>query len=70
VVSNNIRLVIEGEWETAQYDIIDINGRILSVGQVERLNPTITLNSINSGLYVLRVKVAGQQQTIKFTVKR
>ncbi|MEQ8715230.1 MAG: T9SS type A sorting domain-containing protein, partial [Cyclobacteriaceae bacterium] len=70
VVSNNIRLTVDGEWEIAQYDIVDINGRILSVGHVERLNPTITMNSLNSGLYVLRVKIGGQQQAIKFTVKR
>ncbi len=70
VVSNNIKLTVDGEWEIAQYDIVDINGRILSAGQVERLNPTITMNSLNSGLYVLRVKVGGQQQAIKFTVKR
>lgn len=70
VVTNTLRINVNKEWDTALYEIVDINGRIMSVGQVDRLNPVITMSSINNGLYVLQVKVAGQQQSIKFTVKR
>lgn len=70
VVTNELRLSIESDWDIAQYEIIDINGRIMNFGQVERFNPTITMNSMTNGLYVLKVKVAGQEQAIKFTIKR
>lgn len=70
VVTNDLRLSINSNWEVAQYEILDINGRSMSVGQVDRFDPKITMNSMVNGLYVLRVKVAGQEQSIKFTIKR
>ncbi len=70
VVTDQIRLNINREWEVAQFEVIDINGRTMSLGQVERFNPTIRTDNMVNGLYVLKVNVGGQEQTLKFTIRK
>jgi uncharacterized repeat protein (TIGR01451 family) len=59
-------LVIKAESDMdAQYEIIDINGKLLLNGTVESMNP-ITINALQNGFYFINIKTNQGKATYKF----
>lgn len=59
-------LIIKTELNTeAQYEIIDINGKLLLNNTIESMNP-ISINMLQSGFYFLNIKTDQGKATYKF----
>ena len=60
--------VIIPDTENADYSIFDTNGRTLASGQWNALSPTISVNGINKGVYLIHLKCDVKSFTGKFSV--
>ena len=65
--SKNITVIIP-DIDNADYSIFDTNGRTLASGQWNALAPTISVNGINNGIYLIHLKCNEKSFTGKFSI--
>lgn len=70
IITDEIQLSIDRDWESAGFDILDISGRLLMQGQVGRNAPTIDINGLSNGIYILNISVGTEQESIKIKVRK
>ncbi len=65
--SKNITVIIP-DIDNADYSIFDTNGRTLASGQWNASAPTISVNGINNGIYLIHLKCNEKSFTGKFSI--
>ena len=64
-----LHVTLEGALDHAQFAVLDLTGRLVSEGNVNRASPTIDVRSLAPGTYLLRI-TNGNEHTAHRFVKR
>ncbi len=67
--SDKIQIILPNNLESANYQLLDINGRVLLSGLIHQQSTEINTSSISNGLYFLQVKSASYSQVQKINIK-
>ena len=52
------------------YTMFDITGQVVRLGRIENQRETLNLNELESGIYLLTVKVGSSQQHERIVIQR
>lgn len=65
--SSKLNIVNASNFETME--VYDINGQLIINKDIEKLDEIIDISSLESGIYLLKLKNAGSTKTMKFSKK-